>query len=162
MADDKTIAKAIAPRESIPPMAIVVCVVLALGIAGFFFLERASKQPPPAPPPLTAEAKAYVRNLKLANVDMKAHESFLKQSVVEITGEITNAGDRVLKSVELTCVFYDPYEKVLLRQRVPIVSPRTGAVAPGETRSFRLPFDTVPESWNNIMPQLVIAGISFQ
>ena len=25
-----------------------------------------------------------------------------------------------------------------------------------------LAFDTVPESWNNVMPQLVIAGISFQ
>jgi hypothetical protein len=155
-------AKAIAQKESVPPMAIVICLVLALGIAGFFFLERASRQPPPAPPPLTDEAKAYVRNLKLANVEMKAHESFLKQSVVEITGEITNAGNRVLKSVELNCVFYDPYGKVLLRQRVPIVSARTGAVAPGETRSFRLPFDTVPESWNNVMPQLVIAGISFQ
>ena len=93
---------------------------------------------------------------------MKAHESFLKQAVVEITGDITNAGDRALKSVELNCIFYDPYGKVLLRQRVPIVSARTGAVAPGETRSFRLPFDTVPESWNNVMPQLVIAGISFQ
>ena len=144
-------------------MAIVIALVLALGIAGFFFLERASRQPPPAPAPLTDEAKAYVRNLKLSNVDMKAHESFLKQAVVEITGEITNAGDRVLKSVELNCVFYDPYGKVLQRQRVPIVSPRTGAaVAPGETRSFRLPFDTVPETWNNVMPQLVIAGISFQ
>ena len=162
MADDKAGAKAIAQKESIPPMAIVIAMVLALGIAGFFFLERASRQPPPPPPPLTDEAKAYVRNLKLANVDMKAHESFLKQAVVEITGDITNAGDRVLKSVELNCVFYDPYGKVLLRQRVPIVSARTGAVAPGDTRSFRLPFDTVPEGWNNVMPQLVIAGISFQ
>jgi hypothetical protein len=143
-------------------MAIVIATVLALGIAGFFFLERASRQPPPPPPPLTDEAKAYVRNLKLSNVDMKAHESFLKQAVVEITGDITNAGDRALKSVELNCIFYDPYGKVLLRQRVSIVSPRTAAVAPGETRSFRLPFDTVPESWNNVMPQLVIAGISFQ
>ena len=154
--------KAIEQKEAVPPMAIVICLVLALGIAGFFFLERASKQPPPAPPPLTDEAKAYVRNLKLSNVEMKAHESFLKQSVVEITGEITNAGNRTLKSVDLNCVFYDPNGKVLLRQRVSIVSARTGAVAPGETRSFRLPFDTVPESWNNVMPQLVIAGISFQ
>jgi hypothetical protein len=162
LADDRTAAKALAQKEAIPPMAIVIAMVLALGIAGFFFLERASRQPPPPPPPLTDEAKAYVRNLKLSNVDMKAHESFLKQAVVEITGDITNAGDRALKSVELNCIFYDPYGKVLLRQRVPIVSARTGAVAPSETRSFRLPFDTVPESWNNVMPQLVIAGISFQ
>src|SRR5882762_7925255 len=137
-------------------MAIVICLVLALGIAGFFFLERASKQPPAAPPPLTDEAKAYVRNLKLANVDMTAHESFLKQSVVEITGEITNAGDRVLKSVELNCVFYDPYGQAILRQRLPIVSAQMGGLRPGAAKQFRLPFDTVPETWNNVMPQLVI------
>jgi hypothetical protein len=154
--------KAIPQKESIPPMAIAISLVLALGIAGFFFLERASKQPPPPPPPLTDEAKTYVRNLKLSNVEMKAHESFLKQSVVEIVGNIANAGNRVLKSVELNCVFYDPYNQVVLRQRVPIVSARSGAVAPGESKSFRLAFDTVPQNWNNAMPQLVIAGITFQ
>jgi hypothetical protein len=159
LAADRAQAK---QKESIPPVAIVISLVLALGIAGFIFLERASKQPLPAPPPLTEDAKAYVKNLRLANVDMKAHESFLKQSIVEITGEIGNAGDRVLKSVDLNCVFYDPYGQVILRQRVPIVTPQMGGLKPGDTKQFRLPFDTVPENWNNIMPQLVIAGITFQ
>ena len=39
---------------------------------------------------------------------MKAHESFSKQMVVEITGKIRNAGDRMLKTVDLNCVFHDP------------------------------------------------------
>jgi len=34
-------------------------------------------------------------------------------------------------------------------------------VKPGDSRSFRMPFDDIPESWNNQMPQLVIAGIQF-
>ena len=156
MAADKAEAK---QKESIPPVAIAISLVLALGIAGFIFLERASRQPPPPPPPLTDEAKAYVRSLRLANVDMKAHESFLKQSVVEITGEIGNAGDRNLKKIELNCVFYDPMGQVVLRQRVPIV---TTGLQPGETKQFRMPFDTVPENWNNVIPQLVIAGITFE
>ena len=32
---------------------------------------------------------------------------------------------------------------------------------PGETRTFRLPFDDIPGGWNNQMPQLVIARIEF-
>jgi hypothetical protein len=159
LAADKAAAR---KEQSIPPVAIVISLVLALGIAGFVFLERASKQPAPPPPPLTDEAKAYVKNLRLANVDMKAHESFLKQSVVEITGEIGNAGDRMIRSVELNCVFYEPMGQVVLRQRVAIVSPQMGGLPPNQTKQFRLPFDTVPESWNNVMPQLVIAGITFQ
>ena len=31
-----------------------------------------------------------------------------------------------------------------------------------ETKPFRLPFDNIPESWNQTMPQLVMARIEFQ
>src|SRR5207245_569486 len=117
---------------------------------GFLYLEKASNQPPPPAAPLTGEARDYVRskNLKLANVEMKAHESYLKQSVIEITGTIENAGTRKVKSVEIYCVFYDSLGQVVLRKRVAIVSGGTGGAAPGETKPFRLPFDDIPESWN--------------
>ena len=156
------VSKKAPPKASIPPMAIVIGLVLALGIGGFFYLDRAAKKPPPAPPPLTGEARAYARNLKLTDVEMKAHESYLKQSVVEIVGNIQNLGDRVVKTVEINCVFYDSYGQVVLRERVPIVSPKIGAVAPEQIKPFRLPFDNVPESWNQRMPQLVMAAIEFQ
>jgi hypothetical protein len=67
-----------------------------------------------------------------------------------------------LVSVELNCVFYDPYGQVVLRERVPIVRSRQGGLNPGETREFRLAFDTIPESWNQMLPQLVIAQITFK
>ena len=143
-------------------MAMVIGLVLVMGLGGFFYLDRASKKPPPEPPPLTGEARAYANKLKLTNVEMKTHESYLKQSVVEIVGNIQNVGDRVVKTVEIRCVFYDAYGQVVLRERVPIVSPKVGAVAPEQIKSFRLPFDNVPESWNQAMPQLVMAGIEFQ
>ena len=142
-------------------MVVVVALVLVAGTAGFWYLDRTSKQPAPPPAPLTGEAKAYVRNLKLTNVDMSAREDYFKQKVVEITGRIGNTGNRVLQLVEINCVFYDPYGQVVLRQRVPIVSRKAGGLAPGDTKPFRLPFDTLPESWNNQMPQLVIARIDF-
>ena len=143
-------------------MAIVVALVLLAGLGGFFYLDRQSKKPVPEPPPLSGEARAYANKLKLSEVEMKAHESYLKQSVVEITGNIQNVGDRVVKLVEIKCVFYDAYGQVILRERVPIVSPKIGSVSPGQIKPFRLPFDNVPEAWNQVMPQLVMAGIEFQ
>lgn len=153
-----------APRKTlqIPPAVIVIGLLLVLGAAGFWFLDRKAKQPPPPPPPLTAEARAYVHNLKLSNVQMNAHTSYLGQQVVEITGSVANAGDRKMSLVEINCVFYDAYNQLLLRRRVPIVSRKMGGLAPGETKQFRLPFDDIPESWNQVMPQLVIAQIQFQ
>lgn len=147
----------------------MIVAVLVVGVAGILYLNHAAQQPPPPPPPLTGAAKEYVRNLRFVSADgqspespkMEAHESYLKQSVVEITGNLQNTGDRVLEVVEINCVFYDPYGQVVLRERVPIVSKKMGRLAPGETKPFRLAFDNVPESWNQGMPSMVIARIDF-
>jgi len=155
---DKTTRKE--PR-SIPVAWIVIAAVVALGAGLFLYLDRASKRSAPPPPPLTGDAKAYVLDLPLADVDMQKHESYMKQSVVEITGKIGNNGNRVLELVEINCVFYDPYGQVVLRERVPIVSKKIGGLAPGEFKNFRLAFDNIPDSWNQALPQLVIAGIVF-
>jgi hypothetical protein len=149
-------------KQSIPPLAYVILLAVILGAAGFWYLDRAASQPPPAPPPLTSEAHDYTKYLALSNVEMQAHTNSLQQQLVEITGNIQNTGDRKLAVVEINCIFYDPYGKVIQRQRVPIVSRKMGGLAPGETKSFRLPFDTIPEEWNQATPQLVIAQIQFQ
>jgi hypothetical protein len=110
---------------------------------------------------LTPEAKAYTRNLRLADVGIKATESYVGQAVVEITGKVTNAGDRPVQQVDLMCVFYSPVQQVVARERVSIVRARHGGLKPGETKDFRLPFDNLPQTWNQSMPQMVIAGIVF-
>jgi hypothetical protein len=134
--------------------------IAVLGLAVFLYMQYVAKQAP-TDAPLTPEAKAYVKNLKLSDVEIKANKSYLNQMVVEINGKIGNAGDRALDTVEIYCVFYDSYGQLVLRSRVPIVSPRMGGLKQGETKTFRLPFDEVPESWNQAMPQLVIAGVKF-
>jgi hypothetical protein len=150
-------------------VAIVIAVVLAAGLGGFYYLNQRAKQSPPAPPPLTGDAKAYLKHLRFVAADgqtpespkMTAHESYMKQSVVEITGNIQNMGDRVVEVIEINCVFYDPYGQMVLRERVPVVTKKMGKLAPGESKAFRLAFDNVPESWNQAMPTMVIARIDF-
>lgn len=145
----------------VPVMVLVILAAVAVGLAGFWYLEQLARQPVRDVPVLTPEAKAYVRHLKLSDVAMTAKETYLKQTLVEITGKITNTGSRPLRLVEINCVFYDPYGQVVLRQRVAIVRPKAGGLKPGETKDFRLPFDEIPDSWNQQMPQLVIAQILF-
>ena len=130
--------------------------MLFVGGALAWFINR--PQPASNASPLTADAKSYVRNLQLSDVSMKATESYVKQMVTEIEGKITNAGNRPVKQADVFCIFYNSYGEVILRERVPIVS---GGLKPGESKSFRLPFDDIPGSWNNQMPQLVIARIEF-
>ncbi|HYP14608.1 MAG TPA: FxLYD domain-containing protein [Bryobacteraceae bacterium] len=144
------------PRGVSPVLVVVSAVVLAaLGI--WFYVSSRPREAPP-PPTITAEGKAYVRNLRLANVDMKATANFAGAAVVEITGEITNAGNRALDRVELNCIFYDTAGQVVLRERVPIVRAK---LDPGASRAFRLPFEGIPQTWNQTLPQLVIAHVAF-
>ena len=142
-------------RFTTPVLIVVMLALAVLGVWWYFASQPRQAVPPEA---ITAEAKAYVRNLKLSGVDMKAAENFTGATVVEITGNITNAGERKLDRVELTCIFYDPYGKELKRERVPIVR---ATIQPGETKSFRLPFEDLPQGWNQSLPSLVIASIRF-
>lgn len=146
-----------APSNSLLYMAGAIA-LLGAGIWGY--MEYASRHAGGVTP-LTPEAKAYTRNLQLSDVELKASENYFKQTVVEIEGKIANTGSRPLDTVEIYCIFHDPYGQLVLRRRLPIVGGRVGGLKPGETKSFRLPFDDLPESWNQAMPQLVIAAVKF-
>jgi hypothetical protein len=138
----------------------VLAAVVALGGTLYFYLQYLTRHAP-QDITLTPDAKAYVRNLQLSDVEMQANQSYFNQVVVEISGKIANAGDRPLDQVDIFCIFRDSYGQLVLRKRVPIVSGKTGGLKPGENKTFRLPFDEIPESWNHSMPSLVIAGIKF-
>jgi hypothetical protein len=149
------------PKRQVFGLPQVVLIALVLAGAGVVAYLELAPHKQAAEAPLTPEARAYIGNLKLSDVGMKAAKNFVSQMVVEIAGNITNAGDRNLDTVEIYCVFQDYSGQVTQRQRVPIVSPQMGGLKPGETKNFRLPFDNLPESWNQNMPQLVIASVKF-
>ena len=161
MADDKRDTKTEASQTSVPISLVTGAIVVALGFGAWSFYDYWARRHPPAPPVLTAEAKQYVHNLKLSEVEMKAAESYMKQKVVEITGKIANNGPSTINVVEINCVFRDAYGQVVLRERVAIVGRRTGTLAPAGQKSFRLAFDNIPDSWNQGLPDLVIAQIVF-
>ncbi|HEX3742629.1 MAG TPA: hypothetical protein VHW09_01810 [Bryobacteraceae bacterium] len=167
------------PGKTIPPMAIIAAIVILIGAAGFFYLDRVSQQSPAAPPPPSADARAYAKNLRfvaddginLENPKMESHESYLNQAVVEISGNVMNAGDRPIDAVEVTWLFKDPgtpmpdgqlYQEVIWRQRTYLITKKMGGLAPGQFRHFSTSFDDIPDTWNQAMPNLVIAGIQFK
>jgi hypothetical protein len=135
-----------------------VAAVVALGL--FVYFSRLAPSPAAQQGPASAEAKAYVRNLALSDVTMQASENFMRQQVVEIQGKIANNGSRPLRSVDVYCLFYGTDGHELHRERLPIVR-SSSPLKPAETRSFRLPFDSLPDGWNQAMPKMVIAQIAF-
>ena len=124
------------------PSLYVLGVLLVLGGAFFYYLQFVSNRPAPELP-LTPEAKAYVHNLKLDDVDIKASESYFKQVVVEIDGKVQNAGDRNVQVVDVYCVFYDNYGQLVLRRSGSHRQPENGRLETGRDQglppAFRRP-----------------------
>ncbi len=141
----------------------MISIAAAVVVAGIWAYLEFGPKPAAAPPPvLTAEARAYLGNLKLSGVGIQASESFVKQSLVEIVGKISNEGQWTIKLVEVNCVFRDAAGQIIKRERVAVAGRKTGPLTPGSTKPFRLAFDDVPGNWNQAMPDLVIAQIGFE
>ncbi len=145
-----------------PVSVLVPAGVAAVALLGLLYLHHpAPRQDGRALKPATPEVKAYVSNLQLSDVTMQATDNLIGQSVVEVQGRITNSGPRALESVDVYSLFLDIGGHEIARQRLPIVPPKRVALKPGETRTFRLPFDTIPNGWNQAVPRMVIAQIAF-
>ena len=140
---------------------LLVAAALSAGIGSLAYLEWKEKSSrPPEQVVLTDGARAYLPKLDLGAVEMTATDNSLGHTLVEITGTIRNTGDRSVRSIRLNCVFFDVYGVELHRVLSTIVGAREG-LAPGAESAFRLPFDDIPEGWNQVLPNLYIAEIVF-
>ncbi|HSU59321.1 MAG TPA: hypothetical protein VLI55_08415 [Bryobacteraceae bacterium] len=148
-------------RKKLPLIPIAICFIVAIGLVVALLYISGPVTKPADTGKASPEARAYVGNLALSDVRMQAAENFMKQRVVEILGKISNNGPRPLQSVDVYCLFYGTDGRELYRERLPIVRLKGAVLKPHETRSFRLPFDNLPDGWNQAMPKLVIAQITF-
>ena len=107
---------------------------------------------------LSAEAQQYVRSLALSGMTIQATGNALGGVLVEVNGSITNNGSRTVENATVACTFIEPYGQPLKTETVTLLR---SALKPGETRTFRLPFENIPEGWNQAMPQVRFVGIKF-
>jgi hypothetical protein len=150
-----------ATRKSLPIGYIFssVLVLLAL-VLGVLYLRRSGPKEPQNGP-ASPEARAYLSKLALSDVSMKATENFMKQQVVEIEGRIANNGSRPVEEVDVYCLFRGIDGHEIYRERSAIVRKKGAPLKSSETRAFRMAFDSLPEGWNQALPTLVIAQITF-
>ena len=153
------VAKTKIPKTALWIGAAAVAVVIAAAI----YIERPAKPPANDAAAATPDAKAYVSHLELSDVKMAASENFMQQRVVEIQGTIANRGPRPLSAIDVYCLFSGADGREVHRERASILnaSGSHGPLLPNAARSFRLPFDSLPDGWNEAMPKLVIARIQF-
>ncbi len=146
---------------AVSPAAVVIGLAVVAGIAIFLWLTFSPRPVEQPKPILTPEARAYLPNLKLSDIEPQTSESYIQKSLFEIMGKLTNSGPKTVRAVRVTCVFHNYGGKEIKRELVSVADPRTGALPPNATKSFRLAFDDIPDDWDHQMPNFVIAQIVF-
>jgi hypothetical protein len=146
---------------------IVFAAVLLIGALAYFFMRDASK--PAAAPGTSAgttsamgpEESGYVSNVAVDHLEVSRAENFLHQEVTTISGQINNAGERALASVELTIEFSDELNQIAQRETRSLFGPPGPPIASGDHREFEVSFEHISNSWNMRQPAVKVTGLQF-
>jgi Protein of unknown function (DUF2393) len=118
-----------------------------------------------------APADPYAASLSLGNLQMSESTSFSGAKVTYIDGQITNNGNRTLTAIAVQVGFHSDVGQYAQRLALPLnfirarqpyvdVEPVSAApIEPGQSRDFRLIFDTVPSDWNLQYPEIRVISV---
>ena len=119
-----------------------------------------------------AAADPYAANLPISNVQMSQSGSMSGGQTTYIDGQITNKGQQTVTGITVQVAFHGfttPIAKkatmplMLVRTREPYVdlqSVSAAPILPGQSRDFRLIFDSVPQDWNQNYPEIRVIQVT--
>jgi hypothetical protein len=150
---------------------IVAAVVVILGLGILVVVGGRTQPESSASSTGMAPADPYSPKLAINGVQMSEATSFSGAKVTYIDGQIANSGDKTLTAITVQVGFHSDVGQFaqrvvlplsLIRTREPYVDTQPVSAAPiepGQTRDFRLIFDTVPAEWNLQMPEIRVINV---
>jgi hypothetical protein len=153
------------------PVIIAACAVLV--IAGFFVLvlQRRGADRANTVSSINAPADAYATHLPISNVAMSESSNLVGGKVTYLDGQIANTGDRTVTGISVQVLFRNMAHEVaqnetqqlkLIRTRDPYVDVEpvsADPIHPGQSRAFRLIFDSVTQDWDGAYPEVRILKV---
>ena len=142
-------------------IAIVVVVAIALAAA---LLLRTQPKAASGPPP-------YAANLKLSDFKMSAAQNFVGATVSYIDGTVTNSGGKTVTHIMVQVNFKDDMGQLAQRENIPMQLLKTSGpypeavdfslspLAPGQSKPFRLTFESISAQWNHQVPEIQVTDV---
>jgi hypothetical protein len=139
----------------------IVVVIVALIVIGL----REEPKGPNGPAP-------YANNLKISNLKMSAAENFVGATVSYIDGTLTNSGDKTVTGASARVIFKDSMDQTVGDERVPLhvletkgpypdtVDLSASPIPPGQSKTFRLTFESISNQWNHQYPEIQILDVA--
>ena len=137
---------------------VIIAVVLLL-------ISRTEQKAPTGPPP-------YAANIKFSDLKMSAAENFVGATVSYIDGTVTNSGSQTVTHVVADVTFRDSMGQLAQRETVPLrvlqtsgpypdaVDLTVSPLAAGQSKPFRLTFESISAQWNHEYPELKVVDVT--
>ncbi len=123
------------------------------------------------PPKKNSGPPAYASNLQLSDLKMSAAENFVGATVNYVDGTITNAGNKTVTQARVEVTFKDDMGQLAQREEVPLQVLKTSGpypeavdlnvspLGPGQSKPFRLTFESISAQWNRQYPEIQIIDV---
>ena len=143
-------------------IAVAVVIILAIIIALLLRSEPRKSSGPPA----------YAANLKISDLKMSAAENFVGATVNYVDGTVTNSGDKTVTHAVVQVTFKDDMGQLAQREEVPLqvlktsgpypeaVDLSTSPLGPGQSKPFRLTFESISAQWNHQYPDIQVTDVA--
>ena len=153
-------------RTSLPLATWGVAALIVLVVVGALVFLGRKKQV--VAPNTLQPADVYAASLPMTQFEMSESANLSGGKLTYLDGHIGNTGDRTVNSVTVQVVFrndvdlapqIDTVPLTLIRTKDPYIDIEPVSAAPlkpGDDREFRLTFETVPDNWNQQMPDVRI------
>jgi hypothetical protein len=134
-------------------------------VAVIWLISRGEQKTPSGPPP-------YATNIKFSDLKMSAAENFVGATVSYIDGTVANAGDKTVTRVVVEVTFKDSMGQLAQRETVSLRVLRTtgpypeavdlnaSPLPPGQSKPFRLTFESISTQWNHEYPELKVTDVT--
>ena len=161
------------PRErNWLPLVLAAAIVLIVAAVVILSLDHGRK--PVTVAPISAAPDPYASSLPVSGLAMSESSNLAGGKVTYVDGHIANTGNRTVSGITVQVLFRTFAHEVtqnetqqlkLIRTRDPYIDVEPVAAAPikpGETRDFRLIFDSVSPDWDGAYPEIRILHVDFQ
>jgi hypothetical protein len=157
-------APATEERESNWRVLAIGAALVAILIGLLAYISVSGRKGPAAPHP-------YAANVKITNPKMSAAENFVGATVSYIDGTVTNTGNQTVTHAMVSVIFKDSMGQMAQREDVALhvldtsgpypdaVDLSAAPLGPGQSKPFRLTFETISQQWNHEYPELTVTDV---
>jgi len=152
-----------AEESSLRPVLLGVFIV-AVVVTILVLILRSQQKPPAQPPP-------YAVNLKFSDLKASGAQNFVGATVSYLDGTVTNTGNQSVFHAVVQVTFKDDMGQTAQREELPLRVLRTGGpydeavdltlspLVPGQSKPFRLTFESISAQWNHAYPDMQITDV---